>query len=87
VDDYQNQGADGEMTLTMAWHSAINPFGVIYGGKGPLRKSDCNMYPKKPEFKDLPVANDASNIGLAFNPVGAWLCRYGSEWVRRCLFA
>lgn len=71
VDDEQNQSEDGEMTLTMAWHSAYNPYGLYYKGAGPKyppSESSCDQFPKSKLFEDLPVADDAANIGIAFNP-------------------
>ena len=60
-----------EHLLNVAWHAAYNPF---YWMTGEGDKAD-NCYTKKvrydgrdAEITDLPVATDAAEIGIAFNP-------------------
>jgi hypothetical protein len=60
IDYSKNQEDYYEMILTAAWHTAYNPWFMIWGTIGP---------PSNLKFihNDLPVAKLAKDVGIALN--------------------
>ena len=59
---HENLNADGEFILNVAWKAAHNPYLLINDGNWKDYRSGNKPY------KDLPVSDNAADIGIAFNP-------------------
>jgi hypothetical protein len=67
TEDPDNLLAEHELLLSMAWKAAFDPFGA-WEGKECTSKTVINANGIKETYNNLPVATNAADIGIAFNP-------------------